>query len=134
MDKEHDVNEWLRFANMDLELAKHTLETMYPAPLEIICYHCQQSAEKFLKSISVALQIEVVKTHDLLKVLDQYRTKIEIPRNIVEIAGALTQFATKTRYPQQIELDKAQTRRAIAQAEAVKAWAEEILARILAQT
>ncbi|WP_282433370.1 HEPN domain-containing protein [Desulfosporosinus sp. FKA] len=25
------------------------LLNMHPAPLEIICYHCQQSAEKYLK-------------------------------------------------------------------------------------
>lgn len=130
MDKEHDVNEWLRYSNMDLALAKHTLETMHPAPLEIICYHCQQSAEKFLKSISVALGLEVAKTHDLLKVLDQYQAKIEIPRSIVEIASMLTQFATKTRYPQQIELDEAQTRRAISQAEQVKQWAEGVIEKL----
>ena len=44
------IDEWLRFANMDLDLAKHSFATMHPAPLEIICYHCQQAAEKFLKS------------------------------------------------------------------------------------
>lgn len=26
-------------------------ETYYPKPLEIICYHCQQSAEKAIKAI-----------------------------------------------------------------------------------
>ena len=129
MDKEL-VAEWIRFANMDLTTAKFDLENMHPAPLEIICYHCQQSAEKFLKSISVALGLEVVKTHDLLKVLDQYQAKIEIPRNIVEIASMLTQFATKTRYPQQIELDETQTRRAITNAEQVKLWAEGVIEKI----
>lgn len=43
MDKEL-VDEWFRFANMDLNTAKYLFENMHPAPLEIICYHCQQAA------------------------------------------------------------------------------------------
>ncbi len=63
---EEDVKEWLRFANMDLNTAKHLFETMYPKPYEIICYHCQQAAEKFIKAIFVLTQKEIVKTHDLV--------------------------------------------------------------------
>jgi len=33
---------------MDLGTAEY-LQNMSPLPLEIICYHCQQSAEKYLK-------------------------------------------------------------------------------------
>ena len=39
-------SEWLRYANMDLDAAKFLFENQYPKPLEIICYHCQQAAEK----------------------------------------------------------------------------------------
>lgn len=41
-------SEWLDFAYMDLSAAEHLL-TMRPLPVEIICYHCEQAAEKFLK-------------------------------------------------------------------------------------
>lgn len=34
----------------DLEAAKF-LTNMHPQPLEIICYHCQQSAEKILNFV-----------------------------------------------------------------------------------
>ena len=124
------VAEWLRYANMDLDTAKYLFENQHPAPLEIICYHSQQAAEKFLKSITVSLGMEVVKTHDLLKVLDQYVKQIEIPREIVVSAGTLTQYATKTRYPQQIELDKATTKTAITHAQEIKQWAESEIAKI----
>ena len=43
------VNEWLKYANNDLEAANHLL-TLHPLKLEIICYLCQQSAEKMLKA------------------------------------------------------------------------------------
>ena len=39
-------SEWLEFAKMDLGAAEYLL-TMHPLPVEIICYHCEQAAEKF---------------------------------------------------------------------------------------
>jgi hypothetical protein len=49
---------------MDLGVAEHSL-TYYPLPSEIICYHCQQSAEKFLKAVLVMQGIRPPKTYDL---------------------------------------------------------------------
>ena len=46
-DDVYIIDEWLRFANMDLDAAKFSFKTMPPAPLEIICFHCQQAAEAF---------------------------------------------------------------------------------------
>jgi HEPN domain-containing protein len=43
-----EAQEWQRLAAMDLNTAEY-LQNMSPLPLEIICYHCQQSAEKYLK-------------------------------------------------------------------------------------
>ena len=40
--------EWYAYAERDLITAKHLVKTLYPVPLEIVCYHCQQSSEKFL--------------------------------------------------------------------------------------
>ena len=41
MDKEY-IAEWFRFADMDLETAEY-IQGKRPQPLEIICYHAQQS-------------------------------------------------------------------------------------------
>lgn len=57
-------SEWLDFAYMDLSAAEHLL-TMRPLPVEIICYHCEQAAEKFLKATLVQFDREPPKTHDL---------------------------------------------------------------------
>ena len=46
-----EVKEWLDFAKMDLSSAQHLYKTFYPRPLQIICYHCQQAAEKALKAV-----------------------------------------------------------------------------------
>lgn len=49
-------SEWLEFAKMDLGAAEYLL-TMHPLPVEIICYHCEQAAEKFLKAVLVLLSL-----------------------------------------------------------------------------
>ncbi|UTC76000.1 HEPN domain-containing protein [Treponema sp. OMZ 792] len=41
--------EWYSYAERDLITANHLVKTLHPVPLEIVCYHCQQSSEKFLK-------------------------------------------------------------------------------------
>lgn len=128
MDKEL-VDEWLRFANMDLEIAKNSLRTMQPAPLEIICYHCQQAAEKFLKSVIVSYGAEVEKTHDLTKLLDALKEFIDVPEQFLDSAEILTLFGVRARYPLAIDVDESQTKNAIFQAEKIKTWTENIIAQ-----
>ena len=48
MNNRDIAQEWFMFATNDLKSAEFLLN-MKPLPLEIICYHCQQSAEKYLK-------------------------------------------------------------------------------------
>lgn len=48
MDSIAQAQERIRFAKMDLDSAKYLLN-MHPTPVEVICYHCQQSTEKYLK-------------------------------------------------------------------------------------
>ncbi|SPF52644.1 hypothetical protein SBF1_5970006 [Candidatus Desulfosporosinus infrequens] len=58
MDKTSIVNEWLDFANKDISSAKYLLD-MRPVPLEIICYHCEQAAEKALKGYLILHDMEL---------------------------------------------------------------------------
>ena len=121
MDREL-VHEWFRFANMDLDLAKHTLETMYPPPLEIICYHCQQAAEKFIKGVIISFGV-----HDLSKLLNTLVPLTDIPETFMESAERLTMFGVRIRYPNELPVDEAQTKLAIVQAEKIKNWAESLI-------
>mgnify|MGYP000237719624 CR=1 FL=1 len=62
---------------MDFLTAKHLYEHMYPKPLEIICYHCQQSIEKLLKGLLISKNVTIKKTHDLdllAELLQEYET------------------------------------------------------------
>lgn len=64
MDRLAEAREWQRLASMDLNAAEHLLN-MRPTPYEIICFHCQQSAEKYLKGYLVIHDITPPKIHDL---------------------------------------------------------------------
>ena len=59
-------SEWLDMAEMDLNAAEYLLG-MRPVPVEIICYHCEQAAEKLLKGALIHAGIEPPKTHDLIQ-------------------------------------------------------------------
>lgn len=48
-----ETKEWYDMAVMDLGVAKHLDASYYPKPLEIICYHCQQAAEKAVKALII---------------------------------------------------------------------------------
>lgn len=65
MDNNDLTREWFELAELDLGTAIFLLQ-MKPKPLEIICYHCQQCAEKFLKGFIANNGGLIAKSHDLL--------------------------------------------------------------------
>ena len=71
----NEVQQWFTFAQKDLAVAKHLRDTFYPEPMEIICYHCQQAAEKAIKGAYVFL------TEDTLDL-----NRVPVPGVIVDSA------------------------------------------------
>ena len=97
--------EWLRFSQMDLHSAEY-LKAMVPLPLEIICYHCQQSAEKALKAFLALHQKEILKTHDL-RFLCNECAKIDFDfSRIEEHCSRITIYGVQSRYPFAMEIEK----------------------------
>jgi len=70
-DKVRDefVRQWLLKAEEDLNAAK-SLMTYGDSLLSTICFHAQQSAEKYLKAFLTYHQVEFPKTHDIDELLD----------------------------------------------------------------
>lgn len=98
------VKEWQEYAEMDLASARYLLN-MRPAPLEIIAYHCQQCAEKYIKSYLVYKDREVQKIHDLVKLCKQCAEFEKEFLTIEHKCAVLFPYATDTRYPgQKIDL------------------------------
>ncbi|MFZ5822463.1 MAG: HEPN domain-containing protein [Chloroflexota bacterium] len=56
--------DWANYAEQDWETAKLLLKRAKPLTISV-CFHAQQSAEKYLKALLVAKEVDFPKTHDL---------------------------------------------------------------------
>lgn len=122
-----EVKEWLDFAKMDLSSARHLYETFYPRPLQIICYHCQQAAEKALKAVIVAKGKPggMPKMHDLEFLLNQMKNYTDIKEELWDYAEALTPYGIEIRYPGGTELSDEQAELGLKYADTLYSWARE---------
>ncbi|GHT44279.1 HEPN domain-containing protein [Planctomycetales bacterium] len=116
IDKETYAMEWLNIAEMDLSCAKHLL-THYPLPIEIICYHCQQSAEKALKGLLVLNRQTPPRVHDLMVLLPLIEIYVSGIADFVPQCNVLNKYAVAPRYPAELDISEPQVRTAIQYAE-----------------
>jgi HEPN domain-containing protein len=92
------VLQWLEKAAADLDAAEQ-LCTQGGRFREIIAFHCQQAAEKYLKALLVRHQIEFPKTHDIAKLLDRVAAVNASIAESLRDADVLTPFGVEVRYP-----------------------------------
>ena len=118
--------EWLAFAETDLGVARHLYETYRPQPLEIICYHCQQAAEKAIKAVIVAYGAQggIPKLHDLAFLLDQLKNTVEIGERYYDYADELTPYGVAVRYPSELGLEERHAKAALEHANKLLDWAK----------
>lgn len=123
---EPDGKRWLDFAGNDLAVAKHLMKTLHPAPLEIICYHCQQSAEKSIKAVYVALAMPggIPHKHDLTFLLAQMKHMVPIPEILFDHADELNAYGVVVRYPGELRIEERNASLSICYAEEIMAWAK----------
>lgn len=121
MDKTSIVKSWCDFAKDDLITAKYLLG-LHPLKLEIICYHCQQSAEKILKGFLIDKNTDPPKTHDL-RLLRRMCGKIADGFDeIEESCIRLTAYGVQPRYPMEIDLTESDMRQAIEDADHIMSF------------
>jgi len=97
-DKMGLVKEWISKAEHDLQIAELALKNR-PDLTDTICFHCQQTAEKYLKSYLVYLDIIFEKVHNLDYLLDLINEKQRIPDELYEMIEKLEDYAVEIRYP-----------------------------------
>lgn len=97
--------EWLDFAHMDLSSAEFLLG-MHPVPVEIICYHCEQAAEKFLKAVLIYHGMEAPKTHDLVLLCKLCVQLDQSWEQLIDACVGLSPYGVQVRYPSDMELDE----------------------------
>ena len=119
--------DWISTAETDLGVAKHLFENYYPKPLEIICYHCQQAAEKAVKGVIVFFDAQggIPKKHDISFLMNQLKNTVDIDEALYDYADALTPYGVAVRYPNELSLEERHARQAIEYADAILAWARE---------
>jgi HEPN domain-containing protein len=127
MDQE--TKQWLDFAVQDLGVAQHLFDTYYPKPLEIICYHCQQAAEKALKAVIIANGCPggLPKVHDLSFLLGRMKNYVQIDDLYYDCADALTPYGVSVRYPNELSLEERHATEAIKQARTILDWVKTLI-------
>ena len=102
MGKNEIFRQWLDKGNDDLRSAEYLSTMHHPTPDEVICFHCQQSAEKYLKGFLFLHDIEPPKIHDLTALLEICK---EIKNDFSVLSyktDKLTEYAVFPRYPNEL--------------------------------
>ena len=121
-----EYKEWVNYSEKDYIAAQFLMTAANP-PIEIICYHCQQSAEKLLKAFLIKNDIIPSRTHDLNLLVNECN-KIENTISILKKeCNRLNDFGVNTRYPNNMDLELEDAKIALKDAEKIK---EFILSKI----
>lgn len=122
-----ETEQWLNMADMDMGVAKHLMENYYPKPYEIICYHCQQAAEKAIKALIVQNGCKggMPKIHDLSFLLGQIKNDVKIEEKYYDYADILTPYGISVRYPNELFIDEKHAEDAVQYADRIVQWVHE---------
>ena len=107
-------------AERDITVADHLAATMRPLPAEIIAFHCQQAAEKYLKGALVIFGEEPPYTHDLpllCKLAEKHRSSFV---SISSSCSIITQFSVQPRYDQGLSLSEEDMRLVLSHTKTIK--------------
>jgi len=91
--------EWVDKAEQDFASADVLLHAgEFPIP-DTACFHCQQSAEKYLKAYLQEHQVEFERRHDLMPLLDLC---VSVDKDLIALKNdlqVLDRYAVIVRYP-----------------------------------
>ncbi|HEC36210.1 MAG TPA: HEPN domain-containing protein [Anaerolineae bacterium] len=124
-----DPREWLNRARSNLAQARGGAQ-IAGVYLEDLCFNAQQAAEKGIKAVLIQYGIEFPYVHDLAELLGLVKQAVQEIPGEVQQAARLTRYAVVTRYPGLLEpVTREQYEQAVALAEEVVHWAQEIIER-----
>ena len=119
---------WMKRAMDDFEAAQYLYENFHPKKLEIICYQCQQAAEKALKAYLVMQEYDFPYTHDCRKLCVLCSNFNEAFNDYISDCTDLTPYATQARYPDNDEITEEETKSALLKAERVVNFCASLIA------
>ncbi|MHB1650981.1 MAG: HEPN domain-containing protein [Desulfitobacteriaceae bacterium] len=94
-----DYRRWMSRARQDLRTAYNNLKDDPAFLSEAICYACQQGAEKLLKAFLLDKGETLLRTHDLVYLLDRCAKHEQELESIREYILDLNEYTVEARYP-----------------------------------
>lgn len=91
--------EWVEIAEEDFQTSSREAAVTDAPNFSAVCFHCQQSAEKYLKAVLTEHSIYFPKTHDLEILLASVCTVAPEATSLSQAAKALTGYGIDVRYP-----------------------------------
>jgi HEPN domain-containing protein len=119
------AHEWFTYAENDLGSAEYLLGRR-PLPAEIICFHCQQAAEKALKGVLVLHDIDPPKIHDLVKLHSLCKAFVPDVTPFLVQCKALNKYSVSARYPNELAVTEFTMKKALTDAKAVMDFARPL--------
>jgi HEPN domain-containing protein len=92
------AQEWFDKAERDL-LTADTMLGIVPPITDIVCFHCQQTAEKYLKGFLAWHATPLSRVHDLAELFMQCCVLDTRMASLQPLAIMLTDYAVDARYP-----------------------------------
>ncbi|MDR1963321.1 MAG: HEPN domain-containing protein [Planctomycetaceae bacterium] len=113
------IEQWFKKAKSDLNAAK-TLAKLKPPENELVCFHCQQAAEKALKAYLILHDIEPIRTHKLEKLCKICRQYDDSFSKFLEIGKIVSKYAVQPRYPDDfLNITETETEQALEYAQSI---------------
>ena len=107
------AEKWFKKAQSDLITATHMFENVHPKELDISCYHSQQAVEKVLKGFLVYNGENPPYTHDLTVLCQRCAEYENTFSDYDDDFIVLSEYAARTRYPDDFEIEVPETAAAI---------------------
>lgn len=121
------VKEWFHKAEHDIGIVELALRNDVVFT-DVICYHCQQAVEKYLKGCLITLEIDFKRTHDLSYLLDLLNDHTKIEPEYFDFADILNSYAIEIRYPDDwYEPTKSEAKEAYRISKSFKLLSEDII-------
>src|SRR3989344_6210529 len=119
MTKTGNPKAWIAKAEADFEAAKALFRSKKRGLPDLVCYHCQQCAEKYLKAYLIFRRVKFPKTHDLEQLLDLIRAFDPMTEAVRFPVQFLNPYSVTARYPGD-EAHRPEAKQALKMAESVR--------------
>lgn len=98
MDNSEEIKNWMLKAESDYNAAADLL-SVNSSSTDAICFHCQQSVEKYLKALLIFNNINFERVHDLILLIELLVDKYPNIEIFKMDMAVLNVYAVEIRYP-----------------------------------